>query len=68
MIKVLFHGYKKYATKCDNCRCEFEYELEDVQNGVVICPDCNNNCVHNATRNVLYSSQIAKEGKDEHSR
>ena len=61
MIKVIKHGYKKYHTQCNNCYCHFEYELEDIENGSVKCPDCHYHCNHCYTLNVDYTSQI-KDG------
>lgn len=58
MIKVIKHGYARYQTQCDNCKCEFEYGLEDIQNGFVKCPDCGERCWHNSTLNRLWGSQI----------
>lgn len=40
MIKVIKHGYARYQIQCNNCKCDFEYELEDIQNRFVKCPDC----------------------------
>ena len=36
MIKVIKHGYNRYQTQCNNCKCEFEYELEDIENGLAL--------------------------------
>lgn len=58
MIKVIEHGYKKYRTNCRNCNCYFEYELEDIQNGYIECPDCKYECSHSYTLNVQLTSKI----------
>ncbi len=58
MIKVIEHGYKKYRAECSTCHCYFEYELEDISNGYVKCPDCGDNCLHSYTLNVILTSQI----------
>lgn len=57
MIKVIEHGYKKYRTTCHNCKCYFEYELEDIEKGYVKCPDCSGNCSH-CTLNANLTSRI----------
>lgn len=62
MIKILKEGIVPkpkriiYKTTCENCHCEFEFEIEDClfiekrMNGnvVVDCPCCNKhvNCKH----------------------
>lgn len=58
MIKVIEHGYQKYYESCYRCGCRFEYELEDISDGYVKCPDCGTNSLHNHTLNVNLSSQI----------
>lgn len=58
MIKVIEHGYKKYRTTCHNCKCYFEYELEDIEKGYVKCPDCRDTCPHCATLNADLTSRI----------
>lgn len=64
MIKVIEHGYKKYHTTCNNCKCYFEYEIDDVDSkGEVQCPDCKRDCHHCATLNVDLASKF--EDQDE---
>jgi DNA-directed RNA polymerase subunit RPC12/RpoP len=58
MIKVIEHGYSKYKDKCHQCGCLFEYELEDIKEGSVKCPDCEFLCNHNYTLNVNFTSRI----------
>lgn len=58
MVKVIEHGYNNYTTKCYQCGCLFEYELEDIENGSVKCPDCTQLCNHNYTLNVDVTSRI----------
>lgn len=58
MIKVIEHGYAKYKCKCYQCGCWFEYELEDIKEGSVKCPDCGHLCNHNHTLNVKVTSRI----------
>ena len=58
MIKVIKHGDRNYRTGCANCNCYFEYELEDVQNGHIECPDCKYKCSHNYALNVIFTSKI----------
>ena len=61
MIKVIAHGYSKFTVNCYNCGCCFEYELEDVCNGEVICPDCGYNVTHNRYCNCVLTSKINDE-------
>ena len=59
MIKVIEHGYRKYYTSCHNCKCRFEYEIDDVNSkGEVQCPDCKRICNHNATLNANLTSKF----------
>ena len=61
MIKVIEHGYRyrKYHTTCNNCKCYFEYEIDDVNNkGDIQCPDCKRNCHHCATLNADLTSKF----------
>ena len=37
-IEIVKNGCKKFNMTCPNCGCEFTYEYEDVEVGVVICP------------------------------
>lgn len=46
MKQIIEHGYKKYTTICKNCNCHFSYEIEDVEQGSVSCPDCGDTLVH----------------------
>ena len=63
MIKIIKDGKpQKFTTKCQDCGCEFEYELEDIKtdfgiclttypcqyNTYVICPCCGN-YIHHGT-------------------
>ena len=59
MIKVIEHGYRKYHTTCHNCKCYFEYEIDDVNStSDVQCPDCKKNCYHSATLNADLTSKF----------
>lgn len=59
MIKVIKHGYRKYHTTCDHCKCYFEYEIDDVNSkSEVQCPDCKRTCYHNATLNADLTSKF----------
>lgn len=58
MITVIEHGYKKYRIRCDKCNCLYEYELEDVTQDSVDCPDCGQSNCHNFTLNVDLTSRI----------
>lgn len=58
MIKVIEHGYKKYSIRCNKCNCLYEYELEDVMQDIIVCPDCGQNNYHNFTLNVILGSRI----------
>lgn len=61
MIKVIEHGYNSYTNKCHQCGCVFEYELSDIENGSVKCPDCGESCNHNHTLNVDVTSRIKEK-------
>ena len=62
MIKVIEHGYRKYHTTCHDCKCYFEYEIDDVNSkGEVQCPDCKRTCYHNATLNADLTSKFEGE-------
>ena len=65
MIKVIKHGYRKYTTECLTCKCFFEYELEDIEQGYVKCPDCGHICSHNGTLNAKLTSRIDEFDKEE---
>lgn len=58
MIKIIKHGYVKYMCTCYQCGCWFEYELEDIEDGFVKCPDCGVLCSHSYTLNVKLTSRI----------
>ena len=58
MIKVIEHGYKRYSMRCYKCNCLYEYELEDIRQGAVDCPDCGRTNNHNFTLNVDLTSRI----------
>ena len=59
MIKVIKHGYRKYHTTCDHCKCYFEYEIDDVNSKCEVqCPDCKRTCYHNATLNANLTSKF----------
>lgn len=58
MIKVVKHGYKGYSTVCYKCGCEFTYELEDIKEGYVSCPDCNEKSLHNYSLNVRVTTRL----------
>lgn len=60
MIKIHTHGYKTYKTTCPHCSCHFSYDLADLRNGEVICPDCGNSCYHSCN-NADFTSRI-KDG------
>jgi PHP family Zn ribbon phosphoesterase len=57
MKTIIKHGYNNYTTHCDNCLCFFEYEIKDVENDYVSCPDCGDKCRHNSAHYVV-GSQI----------
>lgn len=63
MKRIIKHGYNNYTTTCDNCHCFFEYEIKDVENGYVSCPDCGDKCKH-LYINYVVGSQI-KEKENE---
>ena len=46
MIEVIKHGKKKFTATCDNCGCEFTYELSDLDNSILYCPDCGHRYCH----------------------
>lgn len=46
MIEVIKHGKKKFTATCSNCGCEFTYEVEDIHDGKIICPDCHKEFPH----------------------
>lgn len=59
MIKVIKHGQKVFRVICENCGCEFEYELDDLTEEfdkesltygakvrVIKCPDCGHKIRH----------------------
>ena len=41
MIELIEHGYTRFSKQCENCGCQFKYDLSDIVDGGVICPDCN---------------------------
>ena len=63
MIRIIRQGTRKKA-ECDNCGCEFTYEKEDTkqtppdplrmvgQKEIVQCPQCGDEIVLRATREV----------------
>lgn len=53
MINIIKHGDKIFATECNNCGCEFTYELDDVIGNVVYCPECGEVEIHSARYNKL---------------
>lgn len=63
MKKVITHGYNKFTETCDNCRCFFEYELEDVIADYVTCPDCGARWRHHSSHYVCGAH--IKEQNDE---
>lgn len=46
MIKVIKHGQTEYTTICKRCGCQFSYELSDLKENYINCPDCNNSIQH----------------------
>jgi hypothetical protein len=46
MIEVIKHGKTKFTATCANCGCEFNYEVEDIVDGKVACPDCHKKFPH----------------------
>ena len=46
MKKILKEGQKKFTATCSKCGCEFEYELEDIDCGSVVCPCCGERVSH----------------------
>lgn len=46
MITVFKHGKTEFKKTCDNCGCEFSYEVEDVVDGKIACPDCHKEFPH----------------------
>lgn len=46
MIEVIKHGKTKFTATCANCGCEFNYEVEDIVDGKVACPDCHKEFPH----------------------
>lgn len=41
-IKVVKPPCKLYFMQCPWCYAELEYEFEDIDNGTIKCPCCNN--------------------------
>ena len=47
MIEILKPGQTKFTATCNNCGCEFTYELEDITlNSDVPCPCCHKMVPH----------------------
>lgn len=46
MIEVIKHGEKKFTATCAHCGCEFTYELSDLDNSILYCPDCGHRYCH----------------------
>lgn len=46
MIEVIKHGKTKFTATCANCGCEFTYEVEDIVDGKIACPDCHKEFPH----------------------
>ena len=40
MIKIIKEGIRELRAICPFCHCEFIYEKEDLDDGMVICPCC----------------------------
>ena len=55
MIEILKPGQTKFTATCNNCGCEFTYELEDVDiDKSVLCPCCKNKIYHEGKPNYPY--------------
>ena len=46
MKEIIKPGEDRFITKCDNCGCEFAYELEDIEDDEVECPYCHEAVIH----------------------
>lgn len=46
MIEVIKHGKTKFTATCAHCGCEFTYELSDLNNSILYCPDCGHRYCH----------------------
>lgn len=60
MIKVIRHGYIRYYINCTKCSCYFSYELTDLEENKVKCPDCGEEHVHSVC-NEVDSMSLIKE-------
>ena len=56
MIEIIEKGPEKFFVTCQKCGVEFSYELEDLQNGLLLpyvrCPICGERCFHIIDSNV----------------
>lgn len=46
MIKIIKEGQKEFVGNCNDCGCEFSYDIHDVALGSVPCPCCGHYYVH----------------------
>lgn len=79
MIKILKEGIvpKKYKTifktYCENCCCEFEFEIEDCEsversltgNLTIKCPCCNNVIIRNKLSSLLNATLTSREVEED---
>lgn len=40
MIKIIKEGVRELRATCPFCQCEFTYEIEDLNDGMINCPCC----------------------------
>ena len=53
MIKIIKRGHKQFRDTCYKCGCEYTYELEDVKDDCVKCPQCGASNVHMPRANAI---------------
>ena len=41
MIKIIKEGIRELRATCPFCHCEFTYEIEDLDDGIINCPCCS---------------------------
>lgn len=67
MKKVIEHGYQKYTVICSRCGCHFSYELSDIKDDRVSCPDCSEWCIHDSSA-WCCGSQVGGKDKDDYTK
>lgn len=53
MIKIIKEGHKQFQGTCFKCGCEYTYELEDIKDDCVKCPQCGAFNTHMPRANVI---------------